>query len=371
MSAKNGLTINIAANVSEAVKGMDKTAESIEEVAEAIHDLTKEGRSTDQLERDFRDLQKETDRTSDAIKAKMADAYRSAGRSSDKFARTADDGFDKASRGVDDFKQEANSTLRETAASISSLEDGVGALQEVAANAFAGFGPVGAGAGLVAALGLGLVTAEITKQQEAAQRLRASFSEAYQEAADGGRKYLDAAQITQAANDLIFNPDRLAEYNKLKEDAIKLGIDDNQLILARAGDQEALNAVLQATAEKQQELKATTEDAGSNAIRLSLEERNNLEALQSDYEEIAQLHITNAENATKSQEIKSKLHAQEREQIKKSLDAERTRAETISELYRNPLEVKLSVDDSALRNYRPQKVIVATEFRTANGQLVR
>src|SRR5690349_7362941 len=102
--------------------------------------MAKEGaQAGDKLERTFRDLAKDAD---------------SAGR---KVGTNLDDGFDKAKRGADDFKDEANSSLRETAASISSVEDGLGAVQEIAANAFVGFGPVGAGAGLVAALGFGLL----------------------------------------------------------------------------------------------------------------------------------------------------------------------------------------------------------------------
>ncbi len=59
--------------------------------------------------------------------------------------------------GMDDFKQEANQTARESAASFDgSAESIVDVFQEVAANAFQGFGPAGAVAGLAIAAGIGL-----------------------------------------------------------------------------------------------------------------------------------------------------------------------------------------------------------------------
>ncbi|PTU56966.1 hypothetical protein DBB34_06545 [Sphaerisporangium cinnabarinum] len=64
---------------------------------------------------------------------------------------------DRASKGVDGFKDEAGQSGREAAASFSGGFDDVSdTVQEIAANAFAGFGPIGSAAGTAAA-GLGIL----------------------------------------------------------------------------------------------------------------------------------------------------------------------------------------------------------------------
>ncbi|WP_419704992.1 hypothetical protein [Promicromonospora sp. NFX87] len=70
--------------------------------------------------------------------------------------------------GLHEFRDEANSTAREAAASFDgSFESAADAVQETAANALAGFGPIGAAAGLAAAAGLGIVLAKLNEISEA------------------------------------------------------------------------------------------------------------------------------------------------------------------------------------------------------------
>lgn len=69
-----------------------------------------------------------------------------------------------ASAGFGEFKDEAGQTAREGAASFTGEFDDVGdVIQETLANGLAGFGPLGAAAGLAAAAGVGIV---ISKAQE-------------------------------------------------------------------------------------------------------------------------------------------------------------------------------------------------------------
>lgn len=85
--------------------------------------------------------------------------------------------------GLSEFRDEANSTAREAAASFDgSAESTADAFQEVAANAFAGFGPAGAAAGIAAAVGLGVALAklnEISEEINAAKEAGAEWASSF------------------------------------------------------------------------------------------------------------------------------------------------------------------------------------------------
>lgn len=78
-----------------------------------------------------------------------------------------DDGTKKAGEGFETLKGEANESAREAAQSFSGDPiDALDFLQETAAQALAGFGPLGAAAGLAIALGIGIGTQALTDLSE-------------------------------------------------------------------------------------------------------------------------------------------------------------------------------------------------------------
>ena len=80
-----------------------------------------------------------------------------------------DDSARRAGQGLDDLRSEAAATGREAAASFTGgFDDIPDALQEVAANAFAGFGPAGAAAGMAAAAGIGLLVSALQSSADEA-----------------------------------------------------------------------------------------------------------------------------------------------------------------------------------------------------------
>jgi hypothetical protein len=217
----------------------------------------------------------------------------------------------------------------------------------VAANAFAGFGPAGLAAGLVAAAGIGLVGEELNKQNEAAIALKGYFSDAYQTAVEEGRKYIDQATILKEAQDIIFNPDRANEYKSIQEDAVKIGLDANTLIMARAGDTTALNTVITATGTAYDEVKRKSEEAGSTAIRLSADERREIDQIKRDYEGIGQLHDDNAARAEAAQEVKDRLHHEERAQIERTASADQARYEAMAARARAGVTIPVKLESNA------------------------
>lgn len=303
------LKLDILANTRQLVSEMKKGGASVEDVSDELDDMAREAQqSGDKIERTFKDIAKAADTSGRKVGADLKD------------------GFRKAESGADSFKDEAKGTMRETAASISSVEDALGAVQEIAANAFEGFGPVGAGAGLVAAIGLGLVLENLRLQTEEAAKLRERLTSAYTEAAEEGRKYLDSAQLIAEANDLMFNPERADEYKRIREDALKLGIDENELIRANAGDldaqrsaQEAINALLE-------EESSSYESIRDGVSKLSPE----VAPLVERWGDVFAKTEEAVEATERYREFMASTNEAEREQIQRTRDADQSRYEALA-----------------------------------------
>ncbi|MFJ2532790.1 hypothetical protein [Microbacterium maritypicum] len=184
------------------VKPLDKAADAFDELEKAANsadldkELTKAQKATDKLD-------DELDDTRDAIK-RLGFAARDAGDDSKR-------GMDRAEEGVKEFGEEANSTAKEAAASFDgSAESILDAFQEVAANAFAGFGPAGALAGLAIAAGIGIAVGQFQAAEEAAEELRERAREFAADAVNAGQS--TDAWLSGAAQIV----DRIQELEQLK-----------------------------------------------------------------------------------------------------------------------------------------------------------
>lgn len=326
------ISINVDLDATGVVRGSHEGAEALGDLEDAAQDISRDG---------ARDL----DRLEDSLK-RVGRSGRDAG---DDLKR----GFDKGSQGVEDFKSESQSTLRETAASISSVEDGLDAVQEIAANAFQGFGPVGAGAGLVGALGLGLVTEEIRKQKEASDELRDALTGAYKEAAEEGRNYLTEAQIQAQATVLLFE-----DRARLQDEANRIGVDSVTLARAYAGSEEDAKLALEAGKRALEErMQVGVEEYGAQQRRLNAgsDEVRLINQVNRGLQEQLTWHRQNQEAAEDVNRMRREGAAQEQEQIQRGRDAEQARYEAMAERYRKPIKqtIEVEVDDRAWREYVP------------------
>ena len=148
-------TVDVLADAAAALEGIDDVQELLDEIdgSEAQVEVTAD---TDKMTRDLDDVADQLEDLGD----EEVDVPVGADTSS------MDDGLRKAEEGLDEFKDEAGGTAREAAASFDgSAESIADVFQELAANAFAGFGPAGAAAGIAVAVGLG---AAISAAQELA-----------------------------------------------------------------------------------------------------------------------------------------------------------------------------------------------------------
>lgn len=155
-----GYSISIGSDTSAAEKGIRTgVIDPLEDAVDVLEELAKESDdSGDKLEKAMRGAQRETDDLADETK-KLVAQINEAGHAGRKFGDDFSDGTRKAEDGMEELKDESRQTAREAAASFDgSAESIVDMFQEVAANAFVGFGPAGLAAGLLAAAGIGLAT---------------------------------------------------------------------------------------------------------------------------------------------------------------------------------------------------------------------
>lgn len=231
------------------IKPLEKAEDALEDLADAADDAGREGsRGIDRLDDALKDAQRQAKKTEDAV---------------DDIGEGGKRGFGKMSEGVKEVSQEMGQNFGEAVSSIrGDLSDlgqvGQDTLGGLAAT-MAGSGPgglIGAAALGAGAIGLGLVTAELQKQQEEADKMRERISAAYQGAAEDGKRFIDTQAIIADGMDLIFNPDRAEEYKRVLEDATKLGLDRATVISANTGD-------LEAQADVQEQINRLLEDSNS------------------------------------------------------------------------------------------------------------
>lgn len=159
-----------------------------EKIEDSFNSATKDaGNEVDDLEKKFRTA---LDNIGDQAKA-----------SGDKVGKSFKDGTDRAEDGMDELKDEADGTAREAAASFDGSAESIGdVFQELAANAFAGFGPAGAAAGLAVAVGIGVA---ISKLQE--------MADAVNEAKEAGAEWAQSFNAEDVSGRLAAVRDRLDE----------------------------------------------------------------------------------------------------------------------------------------------------------------
>lgn len=254
-----GYQVGIASETKAFKQGIESgVIEPLEDAQKELLELGK-SRGPEQLERAMKDAQKETkdlksetERTARAIEQEYRDSYR-------KMKRDSDDAFDKASEGAEEFKDEAQQSIKETAASFSDVTDAVDLVQEVAANAFSGFGPAGVAAGAAAAIGIGAAVSGFEAVSEAEQASRERASEWAQAFVDAGSTIVSSTISVAKQTEIATDPEK---YKTATENAKNWGVDVSVAIAAMAGETWALNAANDA-------LTKSEKDAAAEAVKLA------------------------------------------------------------------------------------------------------
>lgn len=187
----------------------------IEDAEDALKKLEKVDAGQD-LEKGFKKAQKATEHLEDDLEDTRSE-LKKLGYAAKDAGDDAKAGMNRAEDGVEEFGDEAKSTAKEAAASFDgSAESIIDAFQEVAANAFAGFGPAGMAAGLIAAAGIGIAVGAFQQAEEAAEELRQKANEYANDALDAG---VSTDIWLSAAEQVV---ERIRELQDTKDNGLRL-----------------------------------------------------------------------------------------------------------------------------------------------------
>lgn len=249
------ISLDLVADASKAIKEAGKLGDALEDIGDDLKDVGKDGATIDD---------------------KVSEAFRNMGKDAKKAGKSIGDdvrdGTDKAKEGLSEMADESAGTAREAAASFSSIEDSADVLQEVLANAFAGFGPAGMAAGVLAAAGVGLLFSELQGSAEKLNENKQKMLDLAQVIRDNGGVLTESSYVAQmdaygyAIQDTkewfeLFQADAVTGWQELKKIQDATGLSAAEMYRAGFGDADEAQATLDAVTKKIELLKEKKEAA--------------------------------------------------------------------------------------------------------------
>jgi hypothetical protein len=215
-----GINLDLVTDTRDIKAGFKDVESALESVADSLDEVAKEGEdATEKLERSFSDLAKETKKDARAMGQDVKDSYKTMARDS--------------GEATTQMKEDGFSNAKEVAASFDgSAESIVDGFQGAAAEMFSGFGPAGAAAGLAAAAGLGLITAELQKQKEEAEEAAQAAWDMAQEMVDAGVYAVTEGQKVELLKNWLGDPEAQKEVEGILDE---LGITASDFGAAMVG----------------------------------------------------------------------------------------------------------------------------------------
>lgn len=289
-----GINIAFVADVTDFLRGGEKAEDAIEDVGGALDDLardaTKQGKATgDAIEKGVESGTKDAADAVEKLERSFADMARDASKYGKQAGSDLGDnvkrGTQDAEGGLESFRDEAASTARETAASFDGSADSIaGSFQEVAANALAGFGPIGAAAGLALAAGIGVFWQNHQKNTEkAAEQVQTMFDDMI----SSQQAFLSQSFLEEEYYKIIKGADDAALSQKQLQEAVsQTGLTEAQVarLFVQSGETRAqLQDILR---QKMEENRRISEGVGSAGDAQRLDERKDMAeliALLDDY----------------------------------------------------------------------------------------
>lgn len=328
------LSFDVAMNTRAAEKNAKDLGKSLEAIDKEL-DLVGKSKGLESVEDDLKKVQRESDDTGK------------------KLGNSMDAGFKKASSGADDFKQEANQTARETAASFDGSAESIGgAFQEVAANAFGAFGPAAGLAGLAVAAGIGGITTTFDELKQKSDEVKQGIIDDFLEVGDA----LDAEAVNNRVRDLLGTEETRKQVQLLAE---TMNIDLAQAALAVAGDFSSAGVTMEEVMQGIQDV------SGSANFDTWIGLRNTIDATNDAF-------VTGTDLAKAREDAATRTGQAERAQTQMTKDADQQRWEAYAAAKANATQpvdqrVKMTLDDSAVRNYRPPIIQVEARVQLPAG----
>jgi len=247
-----GISLDMNSNVKPFLKGVKDVEGSLDGLSDTLDDVARDAaKSGDKLGDNLADGVEDGTRDASKSTEKLEKSFADLAKSSKKESGTAGDsiktnvkkGTDGARDSLGDMQNEASSVAGETASSFDGSADSIlGAFQDLTSKAFAGFGPAGQAAGLIAAVGIGAAVAVFQSGVEQTDEWKESMSELAGEMIDAGatgelslEKLAD--RIKELATETDKSKDNLADISVLADRA---GVPLDKLAEAYAGNTDGL-----------------------------------------------------------------------------------------------------------------------------------
>lgn len=260
-------------DLDKAGDSLDDVRRDAEKVDTSLDDLGR-NHGPDKLEQSMKDAQRETEelktetqRTADAIEREYKDAYRDAKRASKDFGDEGTGAMGSVREGAGELKQEIGQNLGEA---VSSFSGDLTDLSQVGQDTFGGLAATVAsvpGFGIPAAIGLaagaagwGLLTQNvegIKERQQEINDLASKMAEMYEQGVNGS---IDAMALFGATQDEINS-----NYDEVKKNAEDWGVTQTVAARAMAGDTAALAIVQQSVNDKGKEWAKVARDMATGS----------------------------------------------------------------------------------------------------------
>lgn len=337
--------------------------EPVEDAERALEELGDSG-GPEQLERDLKDAQDATE--------KLAAETKDTARTIERSYHDARQGIKKGiGAGLDEAKDEARQSGREAAASFSGeFDDVTDFVQETVAN---GLGPAGiAGAAVIGAV-VATATAAVEDWDEKIQGIKDATAAMWQEAAEGGQTFLDAASIQSEAYRLLWDE----TYKDQFEAAEKAGIKRSELALALAqGEGEAFERVTAMLGEAFRDRQRagsvygdTLKEQGDAARAAAEREAGALGATLGLLSEKQKQVELNKQLTREAAEVTKLSEQQQREQTARTFDAAQSRYEALAELYSKPIKTTVDVEVNDRTVGQVERIVQRINGRIASIQI--
>lgn len=323
-------------NAAQFLRGAKDVDGAFEEVADSLDKVARDSRTAaDKMGSEFKSAGKNVEASNERVERsfkELADiAKRETRQAGDDIGKNVKRGTDQANEGVKEIGREAASTAKESAASFDGSADSIAdAFQEVAANAFAGFGPAGLIAGLAAAAGIGIISNALQSGTAEGEKLKETVSELTAELIDAGKE--GGPSLDYMVNKLKelagVTEDSETSLSDLADAADKAGLPFDKIARAYVGNSKALKDLIRANEEHAASLRDE-----ANALNAGIDDYSTkYSKIENQAKATEELNNTLRTNLTVTQAAE-KAEAEYLRSGAPAMDAKREQVDAINDAY--------------------------------------
>lgn len=351
-----GIDLAIAADTRSAMSAISRgVIDPLEDVADLLDDVGRDGITAGRnLERGMRDAQRRTRDAKDEIR-EIRDQLNRAGRAGKDAGDDIKRGMQRGEQAAEAFKDEAKQNFAETASSFDGSMDSIADMAQSTLGGLATSIPVAG----VALAGLGAIGGTVYRAwADNAAKIEERIQEMYDDMLESGQEYLSADFINTALAELGKDKDRMRELVEIQKE---LGVEIEDVMIAEITAGDKRNELLELANEKRlraQELDLENAQAAADGLTAYEGTDATLERIVNRYLDL------NGQQEDAFGRVTATKNAQD--EYANSVDNANKKLQTTADQLRGlpqPAPVKLTVDDSEVRNWRPPMLKGSVQYK--------